>query len=200
MVSPDAQILHSRDLDLRFRCYLTHSSVLVKSCQRAKVFCWYVGRIFGANQSVSVRGVPNDDDLGCGLGNAVEDLTLSAEDGSIGLQKICTLHTRASRPGTHQNGEVDIFEGHLRIIRRYNVFKQRISTILELQDFAIENILGLWQFKQLQDDILIGTEHCPLGNEVRQEASDLAGSSRDSYSHGSGSLGLTLNHYVYLLN
>ena len=123
MISPDAQILHSRDLDLRFRCYLTHSSVLVKSCQRAEIFCWNVGCIFGANQGVSVRGVPDDDDPGCGLCYAVEDLTLLAEDGSIGLQKICALHSRPSRSCPHQDGIVSVLEGHLRISCRYDLLK-----------------------------------------------------------------------------
>ena len=121
-----------------------------------------------------------------------------AEDGSIGLQKICALHSRPSRSCPHQDGIVSVLEGHLRISCRYDLLKQRIGAILELQDLTIENILGLWQLEQLQNDILIGSKHCPLSNEVRQETSDCAGSPCHSNSHGSGRLGLTLNHNVYI--
>lgn len=183
MISPNDYVLNSDHFTRGLRCNLAYSSVLIKSCEGTEVFGGNVRCISRANQSIGVCWVSYYNDS-CGwLCNSIEDLALRSKNCGICLEQISSIHTRTSWSSSYQDCKVSIFKAHFWICSRNYAVNKRVGTVIQLQDDAIENVLSLGQFEQLEDHPLVWTKHITLSDKMIQIAANLASCSSHGYSH-----------------
>jgi len=156
------------------------SSALVKTCECGEILLWNAGSIVGSDEGVGVCGVSDDTNLYSLLGNFVKSFTLSLKDLSVGSEEITTLHTWTTGSGTDKDSNVAILETNHGINTRDDLMNCTVSTVIKLHDESLENFLCSWELDELKDDLLVGSEHSALCNEVAEERSNLTSCTSDS--------------------
>ena len=182
MVAPDDNVLDVLNLAACLGGDLADSASLIQSSQCGEVLLRNRRSVGRSNEGVRVGGVTDNANLHGLLGDLVESATLGLEDLGVGLEEISSLHTGTSRSSANKECNIGILEALERIGRRFNRVNASIGTIIELHDEALKGTLSSGQLKKLQDNLLVGTEHAALSNEVAKERSDLAGGTGDGNS------------------
>ena len=134
----------------------------------------------GADKGVGVGWVTNDSNFDGLLGNSIDSGTLCLEDLSVGLEKVGTLHTGASWSSTNEDSNINVLEANHRVGGGNDILHASVGAILELHDETLENLLGLRELDELENDLLVRSEHSALSDEVAKEGANLTSSSGDS--------------------
>jgi len=134
------------------------------------------------DQSVGVTWVSNNEDFAGLLGNLIEGLTLSLEDFGVGSEKISSFHSWASWSSSNEDGGITILEAILWVGAWDNGVDAGVSTIHKFHSKSLEWTFSGWELDELEDDLLVWSEHSSLRDEVAEERSNLASSSSNSNS------------------
>ena len=183
VVSPDEDVFDAFNGGLGTLSYDALSTALVESGQGSEVLLGDGGGVVGSNQGVGVGGVSDNADLDTLLGDLVEGGTLSLENFSVSLQKLGSLHSGSSGSGTDQDGNIDVLESNKGVSGGDDLLDNVVCTIVELHDETLKDLLGSGEFQKVEDDLLVGSEHAALSNEVAKERSDLSSGASDSDSN-----------------
>ena len=184
MVAPDCNLLNFLNLSASPLSKLADSSALVKSGKSAEVLLRDRRSIVRCDEGVGVGGVSNNSDLHGLLGNLIDSLTLSLENLGISSKEISTLHARASGASADKHGNISILESNKRVSSSDDRVNVGVSAIVEFHDETLEDLLGSWELNELQDDLLVRSEHSALSNEVAKEVADLTSGAGDCDSDG----------------
>lgn len=105
---------------------------------------------------------------------------MSLENLGISAKEITTLHTRATGFSTDENSNINIFESDKWVSGSDNLVNKGISTIVEFHNETLEDLLSSGQLDKVEDNLLVGSEHATLCNEVAKEATDSTSWASDS--------------------
>lgn len=110
VVSPDSHLGDVVDGRVGLQGKLGKSSVVVESGHGSEVFPGNSGSVVGADQSVGVSRVSNNNSLGSSLGVVIDGLSSSNEDLSVILKQVSSLHAGSSGLGADEEVVIDILE------------------------------------------------------------------------------------------
>ena len=184
VVAPNDDIVDVLDLAANFISDLAHSSGLVESSQGSEVLLGDRWGVVRADEGIGVGWVADNAHLHGLLGNSVDRCTLGLEDLGVGLEEVRALHAGATRLGTDKDGNIGILEANHGVGGGDDISDASVSTVLQLHDETLEDLLGDGQLDQLQDHLLVWAKHSALGNKVAKEVADLASGSSDSDTDG----------------
>ena len=184
MVSPDDDILNFFDCGSSLGGELALSSALIKSGKGSEVGLGDGGGEVGGDQSVGVSRVTNNAHLHGLLGHLVDGGSLCLENLSVGLEEIRSLHSGSSGSSTDKNGNVDVLKADHGVSRGDDLLDTSVGTIVQLHDETLENLLSLRELDELEDNLLVGSEHSTLSDEVAKEGADLASSASNGDADG----------------
>ncbi len=121
-----------------------------------------------------------------GLGGFVQRAALLDEDLGVLGQQVLALHARTARLCSHQQRDVAIPKGALRIVGGDHAGQQREGAVVDLHHHAPQRLLRLLvgDLQQLQNDGLLGAEHVSVGDPEQQAVPDLSGGTGDRDAHG----------------
>ena len=180
VITPDDEVIDLFSMAANLVGNLALGSALVKSGECAKVLLGDRGGVVGADESISIGGITDNDNLHGLLSNSVDSLPLCLENLSVGLEEVSSFHSGASWPGANQNSYIAVFEADVGVSAGDNVLDAAICSILELHDETLEDLLSRGQLNQLKDHLLVGAKHASLSDKVAKEGSDLTSGSGDS--------------------
>lgn len=179
VVSPNDDVLNLLYRSSSLGGKLALSSALVESGEGSEVRLGDRRGEVGSNQSVGVGGVAHDTHLHGLLGDSVDGGSLSLENLGVSLQKIRSLHSGASRSCTDKHCHIAVLEADHWVSGGDDFMDASVSTIVKFHDETLKNLLSLREFDELEDNLLVGSEHSSLSNEVAKEGTDLASSAGD---------------------
>lgn len=184
VVAPDGHVRDLLDVCASLLSELADSSRLIESSESTEVRLGDGGSEVGGDQSVSVSGVADNDDLGRLLGDLIDGLALSLENLGVSLKKVSALHSGASGTSTDKDSDIDVLEAYEGVRGGNDLLNTGVRAIVELHDEALEKLLGGGQLNKLKDDLLVRSEHSALSNEVAKEAADLSSGAGDGNANG----------------
>lgn len=149
MVSPNVNIVDFLNSGSSALSNLADSSVLIESSQSREVSLWDRGSVVRSDESVGVSGVSDNADLAGLLGNSVHGSSLSLEDLGVGLEEISSFHTGTSGSGTDHDDDIGILEGDEGISGGDDAVDAVISSVVELHDESLEDLLSSGEFQKL---------------------------------------------------
>ena len=117
-----------------------------------------------SNQSICIGRISNNQNLDVFVGDFLNGLTLGLENLCIFVKKIFSLHARASRLSTDQNGNISLIESLLNISSWLDICNKRESTVSEFHYESVERGLCNRELKKLEYDFLIWSKHSALAN------------------------------------
>jgi hypothetical protein len=183
VVSPNVEVDNILNSSSSALSNLADSSVLIESSQSGEVSLGDGRGVLRSDESVGVGRVSNNTDLASLLGNSVHSGSLSLEDLGVGLEEISSFHSGTSGSSTDHDDDISILESDKRISGGDDAVNAIVSSIIEFHDESLENLLSSREFQKLQDNLLVGSEHTSLGDEVAKESSDLSSSSSNGNSN-----------------
>ena len=186
MISPNKDIVDVLNGNILSLSNDADGTALIEAGQGSEVLLGDARGKVGSNESVSVGGVADDTDLHSLFGDLVKGLTLSLENLGVGRKKISTFHTRTTGSGTNEDSNINILETNESVGGGDNLVDEGVGTIVEFHDETLEDFLSGGELNKLEDDLLVGSEHTALSDEVAEEAADSASGSSDGNSDGSG--------------
>ena len=148
------------------------STRLVETGQGSEVLLGDAGSEVRRDQSVSVGWVADNTHLHSLLGDFVKSLSLSLEDLCVSLKEVSTLHTGTAWSGSNEHGHISVFESNEWVSGGDNLVHEVVGAIIELHNETLQDFLSGWQLKELKDNLLVGSKHAALSNEVAEEGSD----------------------------
>ena len=184
MVTPDDDVVDVLNGGTGLVGDLAGSSALIKSGESGEVRLGDRGGVVGADECVGVGRVADNGDLHGLLGDGIDGSTLSLENLGVGLKEIGSFHSGASGSGSDENSDVSILEANHGVGGGDDLLDTGVGTVLKLHDETLEDLLGLGELDQLQDDLLVGTESSALSNKVAKEGADLTGGTSDGDADG----------------
>jgi len=107
---------------------------------------------------------------------------LGFKDLGVGLEEVFSLHAWTSWSGADKDCNVDILEAIVDVVTWLNVRDTSISRVVELHDEPLQEFLSLRELDEVEDNLLVWSEHSSLSDEVAQESTDLSSSSSHSDS------------------
>jgi hypothetical protein len=164
VVSPNNHILDVLNRCLQFFTQLRECAVLIQAGQGGEILLGDGRSVVRSNESVSVGGVTDNEDLHILLCKLVEGLTLSLEDLGVFVQEIFALHAGASGLGTNEYSDISLTEGLLNLGCGNDTSDKGECTILELEDKTLKESFGSRKLKELKDHFLIGSKHSSLSS------------------------------------
>lgn len=189
MISPNKDIVDILNGNILSLSNDTDGTALVEAGQGSEVLLGDAGGKLGGNKSVGVGGVTDDTDFHGLLGDLVKGLTLSLEDLGVGGEEITTFHTGTTGSSADEDSNVNILEADESVSGGNNLVDEGVSTIVEFHDETLENFLSSGELDKVEDDLLVGSEHASLGNEVAEEAANGTSGSSDGNSDRSVGVG-----------
>src|SRR5262249_49392569 len=106
-------------------------------------------------------------------------LTLADENFSVDAEQILALHALLARNTADEQRPVHVAESFVEARRGHDAFEQREGAIVEFHHDALERGERGFDFNQVQDDRLIGSEHGSRSDAKEKRVSDLPGGARD---------------------
>ena len=180
MVAPDDDVLDLFNLCASLARDLGEGPCLVEPGHGSEVLAGDRGCVSRGDHGVGVGRVADDADLDGLLRELVEGGTLSLEDLGVGLEEVGSFHAGAAGSSSDEQGDVDVGEGLLGAGAGHDRVDAGVGAVHQLHGKTLQRALGLGQLEQVQNHLLVGTEHATLSNEVAQEGADLASGSSDS--------------------
>ena len=165
VVSPDSHLLDVGGPGASLESELSQSSVVVETGHGSEAGGGEIGSVGLADEGVGVGGVADDDSLAVTGGVVVDGLADIDEDSAVVLEKVTTLHTRATRLGTDKEVVVDVLEGSGEIAGDDDLIKEREGTVMELSLDTTEDLLLEGQIEEVEDDTLVLAEELTAAKE-----------------------------------
>ena len=185
VVSPNVEVDNILNSGSSALSNLGDSSVLIESSQSGEVSLGDGRGVLGSDESVGVSGVSDNTDLASLLGNSIHSGSLGLEDLGVGLEEISSFHTGTSGSGTDHDDDISVLESDEGVGSGDDAVDAVISSVIKFHDESLEYLLGSREFQKLQDNLLVGSEHTSLSDEVAKESSDLSSGSSDGNSNRS---------------
>lgn len=180
MVTPNNDVVNVFNSSTGSLGNLADGSALVESSQSVEVSLRDGRSVVGSNKSVGVSGVTDNENFDALLSNFIQSSTLSLENFGVSAEEILAFHTRATRSSTNKNSGIAVLETNHRVSSGNDLMNKWVSTIHELHGQTLKRTLSLRKLNKLQNDLLKGTEHATLSNEVAEERTNLTSSTSDS--------------------
>lgn len=113
VVTPDAELFDVSELAPGLEAELAEGSVVVQPRHRSPIFLGHTFGEVGADETVGVGRVANNEDLAVLAGDLIEDFALVDKDLRVDFEKVGSLHARASGPGPDEKDDIRIGEPSL---------------------------------------------------------------------------------------
>jgi len=183
VVTPDDSVLDTVGANLELGSELCGGAVVVKASHGVELLRRNIGSIAHRDVSVGVRGVTDDKHLDGLLSIVVDGLTLTSEDGSVGLEEVSAVHTRATGLRTDEQCNVSIGEGGLVVSGADDLGDEGVGAINNLHSNTLEVVGHLGDIQKAELDRLVSTQHLTLSNHEDDGVCDVtAGTSDDNNS------------------
>ena len=109
---------------------------------------------------------------------------LADENPAVDAEQVFALHPLLARHAADEQCPVHAAKALVEIGRRNDAFKRRKGAVVEFHDHAIERGQGGFDFKQVQNDRLVRTEHGAGSDAEKERVTDLSGGAGDSDANG----------------
>ncbi len=131
-----------------------------------------------------LAGLPTTNTLTVGARTVVEGLALGAEDATVGLEQIGSLHALLAWHGTHEKCIVAVSESDVGVVGLHHAVEKGKGAVVELHVHTVESTEGRGDLEQLQDHGLVVAEQLTTRDAEQQRIADLTGCAGDGDSHG----------------
>ena len=141
MVAPDGHLLDIGDLGVGLESELSKGTVVIETGHGGERGGREIGSIVLADESVGIGRVADNNGLGIASTVVIDGLADIDEDSAVVLEKVTTLHTRATRLGTDKEVVVDVLEGSGEVAGDDDLIEEREGTVMELSLDTAEDLL-----------------------------------------------------------
>ena len=143
VVAPNAQFFDVAHGFAGFFGQLAGGTVVVEAQHGGEVLGRQVGGGFHGDVGVGVGRIADHQDFNVAASDFVQCRALNGEDLCVGLQQVGTFHAGAARTGTHQDGDVGVFEGDFGVVGGNHAVEQWEGAVLQFHHHALYGFLGL---------------------------------------------------------
>jgi hypothetical protein len=184
MVAPDGDVGNGGDFDAGFFCELRFGAVFVKASHGVETVARDLGGVVHRDEAIGVAGIANDENADVLRRVLLDGLALAGEDFAVDAEEVFALHALLSRNAADEQSPVHTAKAFVKISGGNDAFKEGESAIIEFHNDTAESRKGGFDFDEMQDDGLVGTEHGTGGDAEEEGVTDLAGGAGDGDSNG----------------
>ena len=120
VIPPDCHASDVINGGARFLCNLCRGAVVIEARHGGKVARIQIRCIALCDQSISVSGIANHQDLGSARSVIIQCFALHGKNSGISFKQVFTLHAWSTGSSAHQQGVIGIFEAYVGIVSAHN--------------------------------------------------------------------------------
>jgi hypothetical protein len=184
VVAPHGHVADGAHGDVEVAGQLGDRPVVVQPHHRGEPIGGDVGCVGAGDESVGIGGVADDQDPDVVGGVCVERGPLWAEDTTVGLEQVGSLHALATRSGSDQQGDARSVEGAAGVVGDLDAVQQGEGAVVEFHRGAFGGPDRLRDLQQLEPHRSVRAEELPDGDAEQQRVGDLTGSAGHRHRDG----------------
>ena len=185
VVAPDGDVGNLIDAHPGLLGQLCLGAVLVEHGHREPAVGTDLPRRIHGDEAVRIAGVADDQRADVRRGVALDGLALTGEDLAVDAEQVFALHALLAGHAAHEQGPVHAAEAFVEAGGRNHSLEQRESAVVEFHHHAAEGLECGFDFDQVENDRLSGSEHRARGDAEQEGVTNLTGSAGHSDTDGS---------------